>query len=138
MLFGGFTSFLVLFGIKNVGGGTVTIFRACIIFVLSIIYMMVSDFHKDVKNLTETDIRYLILSAFTTFLSSLFLYKAIKESNGLFSVTLIEKCSVLITLLLAGLFLKEYKHLPKETYFGACLIIAGFFLVTVSLQAKNQ
>lgn len=127
MLFGGLTSAFVKVGLKNISGDTAFIVRAFLICGLSCIYALGWGFHKELKNIEPVDFFYLTLSAGTTFGATLFLYKAIKVSDQIMIVTLIEKSSVIVTLIISVLIFKEHEQLNLRSGIGIAFILAGFF-----------
>lgn len=127
MLFAGLTAVIAKAGLKNVSGITGLAVRT--IFVTLFIAFIVLFIHRmdDLHKLTIKDIALLGLSGLTTALSWVFYYHAIKVGN-VSQVALIDKGSILITLLLAVLFLNE--PLSLRLVAGGLLIGSGLYLLT--------
>lgn len=106
MLFAGITSVIAKFGMKNVGGDTALIVRTSMVFILVWINAFALDNVGKLKLLTSKDVLFLCLSGATTTLSWVFYYRAMKEGN-LSVVATIDKASIVVTLLLSFLILKE-------------------------------
>jgi transporter family protein len=81
---------------------------------------------KDFLNLTLKDVSFLGVSALTTTVSWIFYYKAIKIGQ-VSEVALIDKASIIITIILSFLFLQE--QLTWKICIGAILILSG--LITI-------
>lgn len=72
------------------------------------------------------DLALLALSGVTTSLSWIFYYRAMKTGTVTF-VSLVDKGSILITLLLSTLVLRE--DFTKQTALGAGLVLAGIVVL---------
>jgi transporter family protein len=83
---------------------------------------------KDFSNLTKKDVLLLGISALTTSLSWIFYYKAIKVGN-VSEVALIDKASILMTIILSVIFLNE--QFTWKMALGSCLIIGGLLVLTL-------
>lgn len=123
MIFAGVTSVLAKYGLQNISADAGLGVRTFVIFVIIAAITIIGQKYKEFVNLTSLQLTLLILSGVTTTLSWLFYYRAMKE--GLVSyVAVIDKGSIVITLALSFLLLKEPMS-PK--------IIAGGLLVTAGL-----
>jgi transporter family protein len=127
MFFAGLTSVIAKAGLKNVSGDTGLAVRTCFVFVLVWINVFAFNQVRDFNNLAKKDILLLGLSGLTTTLSWVFYYKAIKIGN-VSEVALIDKASILITLLLSVLFLHE--QFNWRIALGAILMISGLLVLT--------
>lgn len=128
MFFAGLTSVIAKMGLKNVSSDTGVAVRT--IFVFLIVWLNIFVFHsvKDFRNLTKMDIIYLAISGVTTSLSWIFYYKAIKIGN-VSQVALIDKGSILITLLLSFIVLNE--QFSWKTAIGGTFILTGLLILTL-------
>jgi bacterial/archaeal transporter family protein len=126
MLFAGLTSVIAKAGLKNVSGETGLAVRTVFVFVFVWANNLLFQNLDDVKNLTKTDLTFLGISGFTTFVSWLFYYKAIKIGN-VSEVALIDKGSILITLILSFIFLRE--PFTAKIAFGAGFILIGLIIL---------
>lgn len=127
MLFAGLTAVLAKAGLKNVNADTGLAVRTCFVFVFVWLNVFIFNQIKDFSNLTQKDILLLALSALTTSISWIFYYKAIKMGN-VSEVALIDKASILITLLLSFIFLHE--HFTWKIVLGATLMLSGLLVLT--------
>lgn len=128
MIFAGLTSVIAKAGLKNVSGDTGLAVRTSFVFVLIWLNIFIFNHTRDFGNLTKKDVFILCCSGLTTALSWIFYYKAIKIGN-VSEVALIDKASILITLLLSFIFLGE--QFTWKIGIGAMLIIAGFITLTL-------
>lgn len=83
---------------------------------------------KDFSNLTKKDIILLGFSGVTTTISWIFYYKAIKIGN-VSDVALIDKASIVITLLLSFFLLNE--QFTWKIAIGGLMIIGGLLVLTI-------
>jgi transporter family protein len=126
MLFAGLTSVLAKYGLQNINSDLGLGIRTVTIFVLITSFNLATNKMKDISLLTQKQLFLLILSGFTTTLSWIFYYRAMKD--GLVSyVASIDKASIVITLLLSFLFLKE--PITPKILIGAGLIFTGMLVL---------
>ncbi len=128
MIFAGLTSVIAKAGLKNVSGDTGLAVRTSFVFILIWLNVFVFNHSKDFANLTKKDVFLLACSGLTTTLSWIFYYKAIKIGN-VSEVALIDKASILITLLLAILFLNE--QFTWKIALGGTLILSGLLVLSI-------
>ena len=128
MFFAGLTSVIAKAGLKNVSGDTGLAVRTIFVFALVWLNMVAFNHVKDFANLTKRDVLLLGISGLTTTLSWIFYYKAIKIGN-VSEVALIDKASILITLLLSFLFLHE--QFTWRVALGAAMIVGGLLVLTL-------
>lgn len=126
MLFAGVTAVLAKAGMRNVSGDVALLVRTSLIFVLvwgnSLAFRQV----KELALLTGRDVLYLCLSGATTFFSWLFYYRAMKEGS-VAVVSTIDKASILVTLVLSFLVLRE--PLTWRLALGGSLILCGLVVL---------
>lgn len=128
MLFAGLTSVIAKAGLKNVASDTGIAVRTSFVFILIWLNVFVFNNVKDFANLTKRDILLLGVSGLTTTISWVFYYKAIKIGN-VSEVALIDKGSIVITLLLSFFFLNE--TFTWKIAIGGAMIIGGLLLLTL-------
>ena len=126
MVFAGITSVIAKFGMKNVGGDTALTVRTSMVFILVWINAFALDNVGKLKLLTSKDILFLCLSGATTTLSWVFYYRAMTEGN-LSVVATIDKASIVVTLLLSFLILKE--PFTWQVGVAGTLITAGLLIL---------
>jgi bacterial/archaeal transporter family protein len=127
MFFAGLTSVIAKMGLKNVSSDTGLAVRTIVVFVIVWLNVFIFQSVKDFKNLTKFDIIFLAISGVTTSLSWIFYYKAIKIGN-VSQVALIDKGSIIITLLLSFFVLNE--TFTWKIGLGAGFIIVGLLILT--------
>jgi bacterial/archaeal transporter family protein len=128
MVFAGLTSVIAKMGLKNVSSDTGLAVRTIVVFILVWSNVFAFQSTKDFKNLTKSDILFLAISGITTSLSWIFYYKAIKIGN-VSQVALIDKGSIIITLLLSFLVLNE--EFTWKIGLGAGFILTGLLILII-------
>jgi len=128
MFFAGLTSVIAKMGLRNVSSDTGLAVRTVVVFLIVWLNMFVFQSVKDFRNLTKMDIVFLAISGVTTSLSWIFYYKAIKIGN-VSQVALIDKASIIITLLLSFIILNE--QFTWKIALGGGFIITGLLILTL-------
>ena len=128
MFFAGLTSVIAKMGLRNVSSDTGLAVRTIIVFVIVWLNVFIFQSVKDFRNLTRMDVIYLAISGVTTSLSWIFYYKAIKIGN-VSQVALIDKGSIIITLLLSFIVLNE--QFTWKVGVGGSFIIVGLLILTM-------
>ena len=126
MFFAGVTAVIAKAGMRNVSGDVALVVRTSLIFLLvwgnAVAFRHVGKLHL----LTGRDLLFLGISGATTFLSWLFYYRAIKDGQ-VSVVNAIDKASIVVTLVLCFLFLKE--PFTWRVALATVLITAGLLLL---------
>jgi transporter family protein len=126
MVFAGLTSVLAKYGLQNVSADLGLGIRTTIIFIAIVIINIVGARYKELPMLTGTQLVLLLASGITTTISWMFYYRAMKD--GLVSyVAAIDKASIVITLLLSFILLKE--PVTPKVLLGGSLITLGTFIL---------
>lgn len=128
-VFAGLTAILAKAGMKHLGPDVSLAFRTGVVFVLVGINAWVWSGNRPLTALRDAsakDLWLLVLSGLTTALSWIFYYRAMKTGTVTF-VSLVDKGSILVTLLLSFLILKE--EFSRQTLAGAALILAGIVVM---------
>jgi transporter family protein len=94
--------------------------------VLVLVFAAIAIAPADLKALQKDNYVWLGLSAIATTLSWIFYYKALKIGD-VATVSLIDKGSVVVAILLAWWFLKEI--ITMRMVIGTCLIVAGLLVI---------
>ena len=128
MIFAGLTSVIAKAGLKNVASDTGLAVRTSFVFFLIWFNILVFNNTKDFANLTKKDIALLAISGLTTSISWIFYYRAMKVGN-VSEIALIDKGSIIITLLLSFLFLNE--QFTWKIAVGGLMIIGGILILTL-------
>lgn len=126
MLFAGITAVIAKLGMKSVSGDTALVVRTSLIFVLVWVNAFAFRHVQALNMLSRKDVLFLCLSGLTTFFSWLFYYRAMKEGS-VSVVATIDKASIVVTLVLSFLVLRE--PFTWRVALGATLILAGLLVL---------
>lgn len=125
-IFAALTAIFAKIGIKNVDSNLATAIRTCVILFITWGIVIVGNDLGSIKNLTKTNWFFLILSGVATGCSWLFYFKALQLGDAS-KVAPIDKMSVVITILLSFLILKE--PVSWKVILGGLLISAGSLVI---------
>lgn len=134
-IFASLTAILIKIGLRDINSNLATAIRTIIILFISWIVVFYTDKVNSVntietlKNLNNKTLIFIILSALATGLSWLFFFKALQIGN-VNKVIVIDKLSIVFTIILASLFLKEV--ITLKIIIGVILIAAGTLIVTLA------
>ncbi len=120
--FAALTAIFAKTGVKDINSDLATAIRTTIILLITWGIVFMGNLQSGIKSIPSHTWIFLILSGCATGLSWLFYFKAI-QLGDVSRVAPIDKLSVVITICLAFIFLKEPVNL--KTILGACLITAG-------------
>ncbi len=126
MLFAGLTSVLAKSGLKGISSDLGLAIRTAVVFILITLNVTVLTGVKDFSNLTKNNLIFLALSGLTTSLSWIFYYRAMKEGE-VSMVASIDKASIVVTILLSFLILKE--PMTPKLLMGAGFILVGMMIL---------
>lgn len=127
MVFAGLTSVIAKFGMSELSSDTALAVRTTVVF--SIVLANAFLFRNAFTELVQSPARNLIflaISGITTSLSWIFYYRAMKEGQVSF-VASIDKASIVVTLLLSFLILKE--PITVKILTGAAFILTGMIIL---------
>ena len=124
-IFAALTAVFAKIGVKNIDSNLATAIRTCVVIVIVWGIVIASNSFYEIKNLTKHNWIFLILSGVATGLSWLFYFKAL-QAGDVSKVVPIDKLSVLFTILLSFLILKE--PFSWKVLIG-CLCITGGALI---------
>jgi transporter family protein len=129
-VFAGLTSILAKSGMKTLGPDVSLALRTAVVFALITVNAFIWTSGRPAAALAAArprDLLLLALSGLTTSLSWIFYYRAMKAGTVSF-VALVDKGSIIVTLVLAFVLLHE-PFTPK-TACGAALILGGIAVLT--------
>ncbi|MBK6543338.1 MAG: EamA family transporter [Flavobacteriales bacterium] len=126
MVFAGVTAVIAKAGMRNVSGDVALLVRTCLIFVLVWGNAFAFRQIKDMALLTTRDVLFLCLSGATTFFSWLFYYRAMKIGS-VSVVATIDKASIVVTLVLSFLVLRE--PFTWRVALGGTFILCGLLVL---------
>lgn len=124
-VFAALTSILAKVGIENVNSNLATALRTVVVLAMSWLMVFVTNAQSGIGEISKKSWIFLILSGLATGASWLCYYKALQLGEAS-KVVPIDKLSVVLTLILAFVFLHE-KFTPKSLV--GCLLIAAGTLV---------
>lgn len=127
-LFAALTAIFAKVGVKDINSDLATAIRTTIILMLTWGIVIFSSHFNEMKDVSRNTWFFLIISGLSTGLSWLFYFKAIQLGN-VSRVAPIDKLSVVITMLLAFLFLHEQPSF--KVILGALLIAAGSIFMII-------
>ncbi len=124
--FAALTAILAKIGIKNVDSNLATAIRTVVILLFAWGIVLAQGTAKQLVTLSRFSLLFLVLSGIATGLSWLFYFRALQLGEAS-HVSPIDKLSLVITIILAALILKEKITLP--IVLGAALMSIGAILV---------
>ncbi|MBQ4208479.1 MAG: EamA family transporter [Clostridia bacterium] len=127
-VFAALTSILAKVGIEDVNANLATAIRTAVVLVLSWGMVFLTNAQKGLGEISQKSWLFLILSGLATGASWLCYYKAL-QMGDVSKVVPIDKLSVVITLLLAFVFLHE--EFTVKSAVGCALIGAGTLLMVL-------
>ena len=125
-LFAALTAIFAKAGLKEVNSDLATAIRTGIILFITWGIVFLKGNAAGINNLSKNNWLFLTLSAIATGLSWLFYYKAL-QLGKVSEVTAIDKGSIVFTILLSFLFLKE--PMTTKLMVGAGLVFAGMLVI---------
>lgn len=125
-VFAALTSVLAKIGIENVESNLATAIRTVVVLIMAWGMVFLTKGQGGISDISRKSWIFLILSGLATGASWLCYYKAV-QIGEVSKVVPVDKLSVVITLILAAVFLHE-RFTPK-TLLGAVLITAGTLIL---------
>lgn len=127
-VFAALTSILAKIGIDGVNSNLATAIRTVVVVVMAWGMVFLTNAHKNITDITTKSWIFLILSGLATGASWLCYYKALQIGDAS-KVVPIDKLSVVITLVLAFVFLHE--QFTIKSLIGCVLIGAGTLIMVL-------
>lgn len=127
-VFAALTSVLAKVGIEGVNSNLATALRTCVVLAMAWLMVFITHAQNGIGSIGRKSWVFLILSGLATGASWLCYYKAI-QMGSVSKVAPIDKLSVVITLILAVIFLHE--DFTVKSAIGAVLITAGTVLMVL-------
>lgn len=127
MLFAGLTSVIAKFGMKNLSSDVALSIRTLVVFsIITANALLFTNAYQQIKQSPKSNLLFLAISGITTSLSWIFYYRAMKEGQVSY-VASIDKASIVVTLLLSFVLLKE--PMTAKVIAGASFIIVGMIIL---------
>ena len=127
MIFAGITTVIAKQGLAGVSAELGIAVRTVFVFIFVMAFVVFAVPMAEIKAIQQPSLVWLAISAFTTAVSWIYFYKALKAGD-VATVALIDKGSVVVAIVLAALFLKEV--LSLRIVIGAALITAGLIVIS--------
>lgn len=127
-VFAALTSVLAKVGIDGVNSNLATALRTCVVLAMAWLMVFITHAQSGIGSIGRKSWVFLILSGLATGASWLCYYKAI-QMGSVSKVAPVDKLSVVITLILAVIFLHE--DFTVKSAIGAALITAGTVLMVL-------
>lgn len=127
MIFAGFTSVIAKLGLTGISGELGLTLRTIFVFCFVLAFAFFSVPSKDLALLSRQNVFWLGLSGVTTAASWIFYYKALKLGE-VSTISLIDKGSFIVAVILAWLLLKE--QISLRVILGSLLILSGLLVVS--------
>ena len=126
--FAALTAILAKIGIKDINSNLATAIRTIVIMIFAWAIVFYQSSQKQIGSISKYSLVFLILSGIATGISWLFYFKALQIGEAS-KVAPIDKLSLVLTIVLAVLFLKE--KLTISTALGALLMSTGAILIVI-------
>ena len=125
-IFAALTSILAKIGIEGVNSNLTTAVRTIVVVLMAWFMVFITGNQNGIVDISKKSWIFLILSGLATGASWLCYYKALQLGEAS-KVVPIDKLSIVITIVLAFIFLGE--QITLKTLIGCCLIVAGTFVM---------
>ena len=125
-IFAALTSILAKVGIEGVNSNLATAVRTIVVVLMAWFMVFATGNQNGIVDISKKNWIFLILSGLATGASWLCYYKALQLGETS-KVVPIDKLSIVITIILAFIFLGE--QVTLKTLIGCCLIVAGTFVM---------
>ena len=127
-VFAALTSILAKIGIDGVNSNLATAIRTVVVVVMAWVMVFLTNTQNGITDISRKSWIFLILSGLATGASWLCYYKALQMGDAS-KVVPIDKLSVVITLVLAVIFLHE--EFTAKTLIGCVMIAAGTIIMVL-------
>jgi len=125
-IFAALTSILAKVGIESVNSNLATAIRTIVVVFMAWLMIFITGNQNGIVDISKKSWIFLILSGLATGASWLCYYKALQLGEAS-KVIPIDKLSIVITIILAFIFLGE--QITLKTLIGCCLIVTGTFVM---------
>ena len=125
-IFAALTSILAKIGIEGVNSNLATAVRTIVVVLMAWFMVFITGNQNGIVDISKKSWIFLILSGLATGASWLCYYKALQLGEAS-KVVSIDKLSIVITIILAFIFLGE--QITLKTLIGCCLIVIGTFIM---------
>lgn len=127
-LFAALTAIFAKVGVANINSNLATGIRTIVILIMIWLIVFSRGETKGIHTLSWHNIVFLVISGVATGLSWIFYFKAL-QLGDVTQVAMLDRLSIVLTILLAAIFLGE--TITLRTAIAAVLIVAGTLLLVV-------
>lgn len=127
--FAALTAILAKIGVKDVNSNIATAIRTIVILLFAWGIVLFQGNWKQIGSISNFSLLFLVLSGIATGLSWLFYFRALQLGQAS-QVTPIDKLSLVITIVLAAIILKE--KVTPQILIGSILMSVGAILIALS------
>lgn len=127
-LFAALTAIFAKVGVANINANLATGIRTIVILIMIWLIVFTRGEAKGIHALSRQNVVFLVISGMATGLSWIFYFKALQLGN-VTQVAMLDKLSIVLTILLAAVFLGE--SITLRTALAAALIVSGTLLLVV-------
>ena len=127
--FAALTAILAKIGVKDVNSNLATAIRTVVILLFAWGIVFFQQVHKQIGTISKVSLIFLILSGVATGLSWLFYFRALQIGEAS-KVAPIDKLSLVLTIILAAIILKEKITFPIAV--GAILMTTGALIIALT------
>ena len=127
-IFASLTAIFIKLGLSDINSNLATAIRTIIILIMSWIIVFYTNSFENIKLINSKNLIFLIVSGISTGLSWIFYFKAL-QIGDVAKVTVIDKLSIVFTIILAFIFLKE--TISLKMIIGIVLIFAGTLIISL-------
>lgn len=120
------TTIISKIGLNDIDSVLATFIRTVIVFIILIFIVIIKKKYVYLKDISKKSLRYVIYSGITNTLSWLFYFASLKDGETSIVFT-IEKLSIIVTILLSVIFLKE--KLNRKQIIGIIIIVIATSLL---------
>ncbi|MBT2640374.1 MULTISPECIES: GRP family sugar transporter [unclassified Bacillus (in: firmicutes)] len=135
-LFASFTAILAKIGIEDVDSNLATAVRTIVVVIMAYVMVLITGQTENIMEVSTKSFIFLVLSGLTTGLSWLAFFKAI-QIGDVSKVVPIDKASVVLTILLSFIVLREPATMPVVAG-GVIISIGTFVLIGKDKKKKKQ
>ena len=128
-VFAAATSILAKIGIREINSNLATAIRTVVILIFAWGIVFFQGGQKELFSLNKTTVIFLVLSGIATGLSWLFYFRALQLGEAS-KVVPIDKLSLVLTIIMAFIFLKEKVSL--QAILGAVLMTVGTIIISLA------
>ncbi len=125
-LFAAFTAILAKIGVKDVNSNVATAIRTIVILLFAWGIVFAQGTYKQIASISKVSMLFLVLSGIATGMSWLFYFRALQLGEAS-KVSPIDKLSLILTIILAAIILKE--KVNAAIIIGAVLMSAGAIII---------